>query len=333
MSTAAIRVGVVGTRFGAQVHVPAFRRDRRCVVAAVASRDAKRAEAAAAALEVPAFHADWRGLVADPSIDAVSLAVPPADQPAVIVAAVGNGKHVFCEKPVAASLHDAERALEAARRARIVHAVDFIFPEIPAWQRARDLLRRGAIGAPRRFSYAWRVQTFAARTRADSWKNRLGEGGGAVGNFLPHVIFNVEWLLGPLVRLESTFPHEDPISFCDCVAEVAGGIEGSVAIETDARVHAGHRLQIVGDAGTLMLSNTTSDYAHGFELRVTSGGNEELVASDIGPVDGDGRIGAVAAIARRFVDGILEGRTATPNLEDGVHVQRWLGRITHAIPQ
>lgn len=321
-------------RFGAQVHIPAFRSDARCVVAAVASRDAARAETAAAQLKVPAFHADWRALVADPSIDAVSLAVPPADQPGIIIEAARAGKHVFCEKPFAASLDDAERALDAARRAGIVHAIDFIFPEIPAWQRARDLLRRGTIGAPRRFSYAWRVQTFAARTGADSWKNRPAEGGGACGNFLPHVIFNLEWLLGPLVRLDGAPRHASPVSFCDCVAHVGDGIEGSIDIETNARVPVGHQLQVVGDTGTLMLSNTTSDYAHGFELRVSTGGREQVLErEDACPADGDGRIAPVARIVRRFIDGILEGRAAEPNLEDGVRVQRWLERITHAIPQ
>lgn len=333
MGTGSVRVGVIGMRFGAQVHIPAFRSDARCVVAAVASRDAARAETAAAQLKVPVFHADWRALVADPSIDAVSLAVPPADQPGIIIEAARAGKHVFCEKPLAASLDDAERALEAARRAGIVHAIDFIFPEIPAWQRARDLLRSGAIGAPRRFSYAWRVQTFAARTRADSWKNRPAEGGGACGNFMPHVIFNLEWLLGPFVRLDGAPRHGDSPSCCDCVAHIAGGIEGSIAIETDAPVPAGHQLQIVGETGTLTLSNTTSDYAQGFELHVSAGGREELPSRDVCAADGDGRIGPVARVVQRFVDGILEGRAADPNLEDGVRVQRWLERITHAVPQ
>ena len=319
-------------RFGAQVHVPAFRSDRRCVVAAVASRDAARAEAAAAQLNVPAFHVDWRALVADASIDAVSLAVPPADQPGIIVEAARRGKHVFCEKPVGASLGDAERALQAVRLAGVVHAIDFIFPEIPAWQRARELLLGGAIGAPRRFAYTWSVQTFAARTRADSWKNRPPDGGGACGNFLPHVIFNLEWLLGPLVRLDSVHRHAES-SCCDCVAHVAGGIEGTIAIETDARAPAGHQLRIVGETGTLTLSNTTSDYAQGFKLHVSAGGREEVPVHDVPSADCDGRIAPAARIVRRFVDGILQGRPAEPNLEDGVHVQRWLDQITHAIPQ
>jgi predicted dehydrogenase len=333
MTVRPVRIGVIGVGFGARVHVPAVRRDPRCVVAAVASRDAARAEAVAAALDIPVVHRDWRALIADPSIDAVSLAVPPADQPGIIIEAARTGKHVFCEKPVGASLDDAEHALDAARRAGIVHAIDFIFPEIAAWQRARDLLRGGVIGAPRRFSYVWRVQTVAARTRADSWKNRPDEGGGACGNFLPHVIFNLEWLLGRLVGLDSVPRDVDPASFCDCVAHLAGGIEGSITVETDARVPEGHRLQLVGESGTLMLSNTSSDYAHGFELRVSTGGREEVLERDVCPADGDGRIGPVARIVRRFVDGILEGWPAAPNLEDGVRVQRWLGRINHAVPR
>ena len=315
------------------MHLPAFRSDSRCVVTALAGRDFARTQSIAADLDVPSCHADWRALVADRSIDAVSIAVPPLEQGPIIVEAARQGKHVFCEKPVAANLDDAERALDSARQAGIVHAIDFIFPEIPAWQRARRLLLDGAIGAPRHFSYSWKVQTFAARTRADSWKNRNEHGGGARGNFLPHAIFNIEWLLGPLVRLDNVPWQGDEMSaFCDCIVYLESGIHGSLSISTDAFLGEGHQLQIFGESGTLVISNPTMDHADGFELRMgtLTSGHLELMERRAPAATSDGRIAPVARIVRRFVDGILSGSPVTPNLVDGVRVQRWLDRISDA---
>src|SRR2546423_2111222 len=168
-----IRVGVVGLRFGVQVHVPAFRADTRCRVVALAGRDSERSALAANALGVERSFGDWRCLLADQGIDAVSIAVPPSEQPAIIEEAARVGKHVFCEKPVAASVVAAERALDCVRRAGVVHAIDFIFPEIDAWKTARRLIHQGGIGTPRHFSYRWCIETFATRTRVDSWKSRI----------------------------------------------------------------------------------------------------------------------------------------------------------------
>lgn len=323
---------MIGLRFGAQVHVPAFRTDPRCVVTALAGRDFARTRSIAEELDIPSSHADWRELVSDASIDAVSIAVPPLEQGPIIVEAARLGKHVFCEKPVAASLKDAEHALASARQAGIVHAIDFIFPEIPVWQSARRLLLDGAIGAPRHFSYSWKVQTFAARTMADSWKNRNEHGGGARGNFLPHAIFNIEWLLGRLVRLDS-LPRQgtEKSAFCDCIVYLEGGSHGSLSITTDAFLGEGHHLQIFGASGTLVISNPTMDYADGFELRMGTLTTGHLQLMERAPAaNSDGRIAPVGQIVRRFVDGILEGNAVTPNLEDGVRIQRWLDGVSDA---
>lgn len=327
-----VRVGVIGLRFGSAVHVPAFRTDPRCVVAAMASRDHSRTEEVARQLGVPVAHADWRALLADETIDAVGIAVPPLEQAAIISAAARAGKHVFCEKPLAATVAEAEQSVAGVRESGVAHAIDFIFPEIPAWQKAHALLRAGAIGIPRHFSYSWRLQTFASRTRADSWKNRTAEGGGAAGNFLPHVIFNIEWLLGQIADVDS-LPRRAGASapaFCDCAVYLVTGVHGHISIATDAYLGGGHRVEICGDRGTLVLSNPTPNHADGFELSIGTleTGRMVVVQQDPPAVGGDGRIAPAGRIIRRFIDQIQGQACVRPNLEDGLHVQRWLRRIS-----
>jgi myo-inositol 2-dehydrogenase/D-chiro-inositol 1-dehydrogenase len=86
---------------------------------------------------------------ADPAVDAVVIAAPARFHADLVVAAARAGKHVFCEKPMALSLADADRAIEAARAAGIVLQVGFNRRFAPDWQAARALLEDGRIGPPR----------------------------------------------------------------------------------------------------------------------------------------------------------------------------------------
>src|SRR5690606_29181181 len=58
---------------------------------------------------------DWRALVGDPSVDVVSITTPNAFHPEMAIAALQAGKHVWCEKPMAPALADAQAMLAAAR--------------------------------------------------------------------------------------------------------------------------------------------------------------------------------------------------------------------------
>ncbi|UBF28451.1 Gfo/Idh/MocA family oxidoreductase [Kovacikia minuta CCNUW1] len=96
-----IQVGVVGIGFGQQVHVPAFQLDDRCQVQAICASTVERATEVAQRLKVDRALGNWQELVADPTIAAISIATPPAIQTEVAIAALTQGKAVFCEKPLA----------------------------------------------------------------------------------------------------------------------------------------------------------------------------------------------------------------------------------------
>ena len=195
-----ISVGIVGIGYGQHVLAPAFAADERCQVAAICASTTDRAEAVARRLSIPRALGDWRALVADPEIDVLAIAVPPALQVPVVLAAAAARKAVFCEKPVAPTASQAHAMLRAVEDARVVHAVDFLFPEIAAWKRASQIIRGGELGALRQIDLSWKVETYAHRTRSDSWKLRNADGGGTLNNFVSHSIYYLEWLFGPIVQ-------------------------------------------------------------------------------------------------------------------------------------
>ncbi len=91
--------------------------------------------------------ADWRALVADPAVDVVSITTPNPLHAEMAIAALAAGKHVWCEKPMAPKLADAERMAEAARRSGRIAILGYNYIQSPAVRYIRGLLDAGTIGA------------------------------------------------------------------------------------------------------------------------------------------------------------------------------------------
>ena len=329
-----VTIGIVGAGFGQQVQAPAFRGLPGCEVRTICARRLEAAEKAARALGIPQATDDWRELVVDPDLDALALAVPPSLQAEIALAAAQAGKHLFCEKPLALNVSQAQAILGAARQTKIVHAMDFIFPEIGAWRKAQELLRSSAVGRIRHVALTWRVETYAYRAQADSWKTRAASGGGTLNNFASHTFYYLEWLLG---RIEKVFarltPHAAEVEArVDACLEFAAGFSGTVSVAADAFLGPGHRLEVYGDSGTLVLENATADYARGFTVSLGTRAAPRLTVLEATDKDSqaDGRVYPVSRIAGRFIEAIRSGGSALPSLEHAVRVQELLDALRQA---
>jgi predicted dehydrogenase len=320
-----LKIGIIGLGFGSLVHVPAFRSDKRCRVVAIAGRDPEKAANIAGRLSIEGSHGDWRSIVENPEIDAVSIAVPPREQAAIATAALHAGKHLFCEKPVAASGSEAARLLEAAKAHGIVHAIDFIFPELPLWIMAREVICDNELGQIRHAVLDWRVETYASKTKARSWKNDSDRGGGVLNNFVSHAVHNIRWLFGEIESVSATLrgPRDSAETCAQATLDMEAGFPVFVSVASDAFLGHGHCLTVHGEEGTMVLENRTADYASGFELRVgtRASGKLQLIERDEPQPGVDGRVAPVARLASRFLDAILNGATMSPNFADGLRAQ------------
>ena len=115
-----IRVGIVGCGGIATLkHFPALKKQKsRIELVAFCDLELDRAQAAATAWGDPGakVYTDYRELAADPNIDAVHVLTPNVSHAKITVAALLGGKHVLCEKPMAASSADAQTMLDAAKK-------------------------------------------------------------------------------------------------------------------------------------------------------------------------------------------------------------------------
>jgi myo-inositol 2-dehydrogenase/D-chiro-inositol 1-dehydrogenase len=118
-------------------------------LAAVADPAPGAAQRLADQLGMDHAYTDPADVLADPAVHAVVIAAPARFHADLVVAAASAGKNVFCEKPMALSLPDADRAVDAARTAGIVLQVGFNRRFAADWQAARGLLDDGRLGTPR----------------------------------------------------------------------------------------------------------------------------------------------------------------------------------------
>ena len=141
--------GLVGCGDIARKRVaPALRDLDNCELVAVSRADAARAESFAAEFGAKRWHADWRRLVEDPSVEAVYVATPVHLHAEQTVAAAEAGKHVLCEKPMALTVAECERMNAAAEANGVRLGVAYYRRFYPAVERVKQILELGEIGVP-----------------------------------------------------------------------------------------------------------------------------------------------------------------------------------------
>ena len=141
-----VGVGIVGSQFISRVHYDALQRVAAADVRGIASRTEKHARAFAEQRGIGFWTADYRKLLERDDIDMVVLGIPNDLHCKVTEAAAAAGKHVVVEKPLAPSLAECDRMIDACDRAgvKLMYAEELCFA--PKYVRLKQLADEGALG-------------------------------------------------------------------------------------------------------------------------------------------------------------------------------------------
>jgi myo-inositol 2-dehydrogenase / D-chiro-inositol 1-dehydrogenase len=148
-----VRIGLIGAGRIGRKHAETIAGLPAAVLAVVADADEQAARAAAHAVGLegqgraaPEVATDHRRLLDDAAIDAVVIAAPSNLHADLIVDAAAAGKAIFCEKPIALTVEDADRAVAAVRKAGVSLQIGFQRRFDPAYERAHDAIQAGELG-------------------------------------------------------------------------------------------------------------------------------------------------------------------------------------------
>lgn len=141
----ALRVGVIGCGRAGEKHARAFARMPYIALSALCDSNAERLGALCQSLGATGY-TDYSELLADPRIDAVSIALPDDSHRAVTLAALRSGKHILLEKPIASRLEDGRAIAEAARGYAATFMVGHLLRFDARHTLARDAVAAGEIG-------------------------------------------------------------------------------------------------------------------------------------------------------------------------------------------
>lgn len=142
-----LRIGILGTANIARAFVKGVQPSSRVKVVGVASRDGSKAERFASEVGAPRSYNSYEALLADSEIDAIYNPLPNSLHAPWSIRAAEAGKHVLCEKPLAATAAEARAMFEAAKR-NGVHVVEgYPYRAQPQTLKLRELLDAGTIGS------------------------------------------------------------------------------------------------------------------------------------------------------------------------------------------
>jgi len=266
-------VGLIGTGFMGKCHALAWNAVRavfadlpRIRLAALADSEQGQAERKAQAFGFARATRDWRSLLDDPRIDVVSVTTPNHLHAEMAVAALEAGKHVWCEKPMATSLAEAQLMLRAAERSGKTAILGYNYIQNPAIRKIAGLLRTGAIGSVSHVRLEMDEDFMADPAAPFSLRSDAKSGYGALDDFGVHALSLLRVTLGQVKRVvaEMAMPYptrrlaeggERKVGTHDIatmLVEMRGGASGMVALNRAAWGRKGRiALQIFGAQGTI----------------------------------------------------------------------------------
>ncbi|MDP9281822.1 MAG: Gfo/Idh/MocA family oxidoreductase [Chloroflexota bacterium] len=249
-----LRIGVLGTGFAGSMHARSALAIDGAQVVAVAAVPLD--EATALAKECGARVASAEEICAADDIDLVIVATPTYLHAAHAIAAARGGKHVFCEKPLARTLADAEAMVRACDQARVTLAVGHVVRFFPEYRQAKELLDAGTLGRP---AIVTMTRGNFAVGSARGWYLDEDKSGGVVLDLMLHDLDTIRWWFGEPSRVYAKrFKGNAGLEYA--LATIRYDERPIVQVEASWAEHAGFRtgFELRGDRGMLVHDSRTA---------------------------------------------------------------------------
>jgi predicted dehydrogenase len=193
--------------------LPAFAHSKRAKLVALVSRDKKKASRLAKRFSATVHYSsdEFENCLANPSVAAVYVATPPGEHLAWAVQAARAGKHVLCEKPLAATADQSAQMVRACREAGVLLMTAYRKYFEPSCLHLKQLIRKGALGRLDVIHTAFSELHVPGRSPDWLLDARLG-GGGPLMDLGIYCVNTTRWLVDedPVTANAVAWRHDQP---------------------------------------------------------------------------------------------------------------------------
>ena len=359
------RVGILGFGMIGKVHAYAYAAmpfysepmDATFRITHVATARQETAERAKAMCGAETATTDYRHITENPDIDIVHICTPNDVHAEALLSAIAHRKKIYCDKPLTASLDEAERIQAALDKSNYTETNQMTFHTrfFPALIRAKKLLDTAALGRILQFRVGYFHSSNVSAALPFRWKH--SKSGGAVRDIGSHLFDLTLHLLGPFESLlaETTlaFPQrtvstgelrnvesEDAVSMLVRMKSGARGVIEATKLATgneDEMI-----LEIHGEQGAIRFRLMQPHYLEFFDAgetdrplggntgwkQIPCGGRYESPDTDFpSPKASIGWMRAHVACLSNFLHAVVENRPAMPDLRQGIAVDRLINTV------
>ncbi len=216
MAKKSLRIGLIGCGFMGRTHSNGYNRVRNFFpelqyvpeLKAVCSRNLENVKAFAEQWGYQSYETDWRKLVERDDIDAIDICSPNDTHAEIAIAAAAKGKMILCEKPLARSVAEGIRMVDAIEKAKVPNTVWYNYRRIPAVTLAKQIIESGKLGKifhfRANFLQDWTISPDLPQGGTGTWRLDVdAAGSGVTGDLLAHCIDTAMWLNGAITDVSA----------------------------------------------------------------------------------------------------------------------------------
>lgn len=346
-----VRVGIVGTSWWADaMYLPSLSGSEKALITACCGRNEDRARKFAELWQIPKVYTNWQKLLDEEPLEALIIATANDTHCPIALAALEQGLHVLCEKPLALNYPEARRMADAASAKTAVTMVPFTYSFLPMTRKIKRLLDEGYLGKPYHLNFRY----YASYGQSSDYFWRLDKkyaGSGALGDIGSHFIYLATWFFGPVTHVSAELgtmvdhpnydpeglPYEPTDDFSLVLLTFANGAKGVVQATKVAHEPSPwgqtHHLDLHGSRGTL---RGWTDWERNYQLIGAQTNESSLREVEIPELFRDGErrediqqlyketFRKQGRMTGEFIEAVASGTKCRPDFEDGAEVQRIL---------
>lgn len=265
-----IRVGIIGTGFGAKMHAPVMQHHPHFDVVAIASVFRGNTEEVRKNTGIDQVYQNWREMLEHEELDLVSVVSNPSQHHEMVLEGFARGAHLLSEKPMALNTSQALEMISARDRSGRMGWINHEFRFIPARLKVKEIMQSGQLGKILHINYKNNALNNRS-SRKLGWLGQKESGGGLLGAIGSHMFDAMLWwketeiasLSGQLSTHVPTWSNslgEVEHRTADDAFQVIGSFADGATFTTELFYACKHlpyrwRLEVYGTEGTLIMTD------------------------------------------------------------------------------